>query len=73
MVLGNGIEDASGVRHAMTGLLGHATSFAKPGGNVTGLFMDQPSLAGKWIELLREAAPSINRVALLWDAGTGRD
>src|SRR3982751_2983672 len=52
---------------------GLATSFAKPGGNVTGLFMDQPSLAGKWIELLREAAPSINRVALLWDAGTGRD
>ena len=29
MVLGEGIEDAQGVRHAMTGLLGHATSFAK--------------------------------------------
>jgi cobyrinic acid a,c-diamide synthase len=29
MVLGEGIEDASGARHAMTGLLGHATSFAK--------------------------------------------
>jgi cobyrinic acid a,c-diamide synthase len=29
MVLGEGIEDADGVRHAMTGLLGHATSFAK--------------------------------------------
>jgi cobyrinic acid a,c-diamide synthase len=29
MVLGEGIEDASGVHHAMTGLLGHATSFAK--------------------------------------------
>jgi cobyrinic acid a,c-diamide synthase len=28
MVLGEGLEDASGVRHAMTGLLGHATSFA---------------------------------------------
>ena len=38
---------------------GLATSFARPGGNVTGLFMDQPSLAGKWIELLREAAPTI--------------
>ena len=35
--------------------------------------MDQPSLAGKWIELLREAAPTIERVALLWDPGTGRD
>jgi cobyrinic acid a,c-diamide synthase len=29
MVLGQGLEDATGVRHAMTGLLGHATSFAK--------------------------------------------
>jgi cobyrinic acid a,c-diamide synthase len=29
MVLGEGLEDASGVRHAMTGLLGHATSFAR--------------------------------------------
>jgi cobyrinic acid a,c-diamide synthase len=29
MVLGQGLEDAGGVRHAMTGLLGHATSFAK--------------------------------------------
>ena len=29
MVLGEGLEDADGVRHAMAGLLGHATSFAK--------------------------------------------
>ena len=29
MVLGEGLEDADGARHAMTGLLGHATSFAK--------------------------------------------
>jgi cobyrinic acid a,c-diamide synthase len=29
MALGEGLEDADGVRHAMTGLLGHATSFAK--------------------------------------------
>jgi cobyrinic acid a,c-diamide synthase len=29
MVLGEGIEDADGVRHAMTGLLGHSTSFAR--------------------------------------------
>lgn len=29
MVLGEGLEDAEGVRHAMTGLLGHATSFAR--------------------------------------------
>src|SRR5262249_61058797 len=29
MVLGEGLEDANGARHSMTGLLGHATSFAK--------------------------------------------
>ena len=52
---------------------GLVASFARPGGNVTGLFMDQPSLAGKWIDLLREAVPTVERVALLWDPGTGRD
>ncbi len=52
---------------------GLARSRAKPGGNVTGLFMDQPSLAGKWIGLLREAAPTIERLALLRNPGTGRD
>jgi ABC-type uncharacterized transport system substrate-binding protein len=52
---------------------GLAASFPRPAGNVTGLFMDQPSLAGKWIELLREAAPTIERLALMWDPGTGRD
>ena len=52
---------------------GMAASFSRPGGNVTGLFLDQPSLAGKWVELLREAVPSIERVALLWQPGTPRD
>jgi putative ABC transport system substrate-binding protein len=52
---------------------GYAASFARPGGNVTGLFLDQPSLAGKWIELLREAAPDMQRLALLWDRSTGID
>jgi putative tryptophan/tyrosine transport system substrate-binding protein len=52
---------------------GYAASFNRPGGNVTGLFMDHPSLAGKWIDLLREAAPDIKRLAILWDPGTGVD
>ena len=53
--------------------VGYAASLSRPGGNVTGLFMDLPSLAGKWIQLLREAAPRIRRVALIWDKTTGRD
>ena len=52
---------------------GYAASFARPGGNVTGLFLDQPSIAGKWIDLLREAAPDMERLVILWDAGTGKD
>jgi putative tryptophan/tyrosine transport system substrate-binding protein len=36
-------------------------SWAKPGGNVTGLFLDQASLAGKWLELLREVEPRLKR------------
>src|SRR5262245_3086002 len=50
---------------------GFAASFGRPGGNVTGLFLDQPSLAGKWIELLKEAAPRIERLALVWEPTTG--
>ena len=52
---------------------GLAASFAKPGGNVTGLFLDLPSLAGKWIQLMREFDPRIERIAFTWDASTGRD
>ena len=52
---------------------GLAASFARPGGNVTGLFLDQPSLAGKWLELLQEAVPAIERVALVWDPATPSD
>lgn len=48
-----------------------ARSLARPGGNVTGLFLDIPGLAGKWLELLRSAAPGIRRVGLLWDPTTG--
>ena len=50
---------------------GYAASFGRPGDNVSGLFLDQPSIAGKWIELLREVAPDIGRVVLLWDRSAG--
>jgi putative tryptophan/tyrosine transport system substrate-binding protein len=50
---------------------GYARSLARPGGNVTGLFANQPSLTGKWLELIREAVPGVRRVALLRDPTTG--
>ena len=50
---------------------GLARSLSRPGGNVTGLFLDLPGLTGKWLELIREAAPKTRRVAVLWDSTTG--
>jgi putative tryptophan/tyrosine transport system substrate-binding protein len=51
---------------------GLIASYARPGGNVTGLFVDLPSLASKWIELIREAVPGLERVVLGWHVATGR-
>ncbi|MFS8087199.1 MAG: ABC transporter substrate-binding protein, partial [Acidobacteriota bacterium] len=50
---------------------GWAGSLARPGGNLTGTFLDNSVVAGKWIELLRVAAPGLRRVGLLWDSSTG--
>ena len=43
----------------------------QPGGNITGVFMDFPELAGKWLEILRGVVPSLARVDVLWDPSTG--
>jgi putative tryptophan/tyrosine transport system substrate-binding protein len=42
-------------------------SIAHPGGNTTGITNLFPSIAGKWLELLKEAAPHLTRVALLFN------
>lgn len=52
---------------------GLVASFARPGGNVTGLFLDLPLLATKWIELMREAIPGLERIAFAWQPSTGRN
>jgi putative ABC transport system substrate-binding protein len=47
---------------------GVATSLARPGGNVTGLSIYAGGqLFGKYVELLREAAPPLRELAVLWD------
>ena len=43
-------------------------SMAQPGGNVTGFMQFEYSLAGKWLELLKEIAPNVSRVAVVRDA-----
>ncbi len=50
---------------------GFVSSLSRPGGNLTGLFLDMPELTGKWLEPLKEAAPTLSRVAVLWDSTTG--
>jgi ABC-type uncharacterized transport system substrate-binding protein len=48
---------------------GLVTSLARPGGNVTGLSSLGPGLVGKRLELLRQALPGVDRVAVLWLPG----
>ena len=50
---------------------GLVKSFARPGGNITGLTTAPEEIGGKQLELLREAAPPASRVAFLWDATVG--
>jgi putative ABC transport system substrate-binding protein len=47
---------------------GVVASFARPGNNVTGVAFVSPETAGKRLQFLHEAVPSIKRVAMLWSA-----
>jgi putative ABC transport system substrate-binding protein len=49
---------------------GFVANFAQPGGNVTGFMNMEPTMAGKWMELLREIAPRVARVGLLFNPAT---
>ena len=49
---------------------GFVASFPRPGGNVTGFVVFEASLAGKWVELLKEIAPRVNRIAFLFNPAT---
>jgi putative ABC transport system substrate-binding protein len=50
--------------------LGHIESVAHPGGNVTGFTFWDASLIGKWLQLLKEAVPSLERATLLYNPDT---
>jgi ABC-type uncharacterized transport system substrate-binding protein len=49
---------------------GFVASFPRPGGNVTGFIPMEPTMAGKWLELLKEIAPRVTRVAFLFNPAT---
>jgi ABC-type uncharacterized transport system substrate-binding protein len=48
---------------------GFVASLARPGGNVTGLSVQQTDIAGKRLELLREVVPRLRRLAIMVDVG----
>jgi ABC-type uncharacterized transport system substrate-binding protein len=48
---------------------GIIASLSHPGGNVTGLSIEQSDIAGKRLELLREIVPGLRRLAIMFDGG----
>ena len=50
---------------------GLVASLAKPGGNLTGLFLNHAELAAKWLQMVKEIVPGARRIAVLRDANTG--
>jgi ABC-type uncharacterized transport system substrate-binding protein len=55
---------------------GFVESLSRPGGNATGFVQFEYNLSGKWLELLKQVAPGVQNVAVLWDptiiAGVGQ-
>jgi putative ABC transport system substrate-binding protein len=49
---------------------GFVASFSRPGGTVTGFANMEPTMAGKWLEVLKEIAPRVERVAILFNPAT---
>jgi putative tryptophan/tyrosine transport system substrate-binding protein len=47
--------------------MGAVRNLAQPGGNITGVFLDLPDLTGKQLQLLKEALPTVSRVAVFGD------
>jgi putative ABC transport system substrate-binding protein len=52
---------------------GFVTNLARPSGNITGLSVQTGELAGKIVRLLKEAAPDLSRLAVIWDAAGTRN
>jgi ABC-type uncharacterized transport system substrate-binding protein len=48
-------------------------SFAHPGGNITGFTPFEPSLGGKWVSLLKEINPAIDRIGLVYNPEPGNN
>ncbi|NIO39931.1 MAG: hypothetical protein GTO41_06900, partial [Burkholderiales bacterium] len=51
--------------------VGYAKTYHRPGGNITGVFLDAPQFAGNWIDLLRTILPDLKRAVALYDPSPG--
>jgi putative tryptophan/tyrosine transport system substrate-binding protein len=51
---------------------GFVATLARPGGNITGMFLDLPEISGKLLELLKATLPGLRRIGVLWDPLTGK-
>jgi putative ABC transport system substrate-binding protein len=51
---------------------GFVATLARPGGNITGMFLDLPEISGKLLELLKTTLAGLRRIAVLWDPLTGK-
>jgi putative ABC transport system substrate-binding protein len=51
----------------------YVESFSRPGGNVTGCTPFEPSLGGKWVSLLKEAAPKIEHLGIVYNPEPGNN
>ena len=49
---------------------GFVSNLAHPGGNITGFSAFEPSMAGKWLDLLKQASPGLRRVAVIFNPDT---
>jgi putative ABC transport system substrate-binding protein len=47
------------------------SNLARPGGNITGFSSVEPEIGGKWLRMLKEVAPRLTRVAVIYNPGTG--
>jgi putative ABC transport system substrate-binding protein len=50
---------------------GFVSSLARPGGNITGFQAFEPAMGGKWLGVLKEAAPNLSRAAVLFGSDAG--
>jgi putative tryptophan/tyrosine transport system substrate-binding protein len=49
---------------------GFVQNFARPGGNVTGFQTFEPTIVGKWLQILLEVAPSLRRIGFVYNPNT---